>query len=85
MDSPNEQMNAGGPGFGDLDIANNFKLSSCGAERWQIMKAVVVHKYGGPEELKFEELMFIKIDSVAEAYASPTRCQGTHLFQSSGP
>jgi NADPH:quinone reductase-like Zn-dependent oxidoreductase len=29
--------------------------ASYGAESWQMMKAVVVHKYGGPEELKFEE------------------------------
>jgi Zn-dependent alcohol dehydrogenase len=29
--------------------------ASYGAESWQMMKAAVVHKYGGPEELKFEE------------------------------
>jgi hypothetical protein len=31
------------------------KRGFIGAESWQMMKAVVVHKYGGPEELKFEE------------------------------
>src|SRR5260370_1928387 len=29
--------------------------ASYSAESRQMMKAVVVHKYGGPEELKFEE------------------------------